>query len=880
MCAYYALLGGSQNETIQHFTVLRLGKTSTLVGQLNGSWCQPPPHSTRSTMDTTTAALDALQTIIDRRIARHEQRKGTLDPKRRQRIRTTLAAYRHCVLTLATKTMSLQTATRLLFGSIWNDLVSKLAQADKDHLSTLLSHFFAALLRLHDGLILIVSGECRHAGDLKTAQSTRFRSHLPQAGVREDGYTKLYQREYSGAAWDELNNETVGLHKVRLPAALKPLWGSNVWTKLDEAGAGAIELELTRLENISSSIQQDFRTFVARARSDLQRVLSRCHASVKVELSLEDKLERLKIVMGRQVMEWKRFGGDFEIGDDQGVLPGLDANGWRRLLQPPAPRKRRRIIAESDEDDDEAKPIVPPKPVPKKDSGLVVRNETKAATSSTTSSLHAIKKDCGVDVEALASGHETLQAEEDEGRRDAEAIDAEHERDELLGKVSQQTRVLKKLLLRSADDLEIWDARELLREAAMQAGNYCLWSNHETNTSRLESIDMAVDYFERSQRLVLAQQELHQTMFQTNDDMGLLLRRNLMLLLGQAHLNAGIARMETSRFLGRRSAECKMLLRLATKDLRVAREQAEAMLKQSEMDQHVGANLLDTTLDRLKAQELKALALRWKITLSWMKGKRAESMHSLNELSDLAKDPCYLDLIEHDDELLVVKLKVVAESYHAGTVLADLAKDLLLDASSVSIREAPMAYDTHLTTVGQAIQVAAGASEALRQLAVATHTDFLEENGILTNDELTDQLKELKGWWQQRTDSGARRVDGATRPVLQGRGEVETPRIEVGPAPPRRFVVVEGDRSRRRHKKPTKGGAGPGNIGLPVTDSPTRNATKPTRQYRKWGDELLPQIIDENGRSVPKIVYPAVAPPMPPEIKAILNANRRVHLLD
>lgn len=51
--------------------------------------------------------------------------------------------------------------------------------------------------------------------------------------------------------------------------------------------------------------------------------------------------------------------------------------------------------------------------------------------------------------------------------------------------------------------------------------------------------------------------------------------------------------------------------------------------------------------------------------------------------------------------------------------------------------------------------------------------------------------------------------------------------------------------------------------------------SQPEKKYRPWGDELLPQIIDPTtGRSVPKIVYPAIAPPMPPDVRAILYPDK------
>ena len=42
--------------------------------------------------------------------------------------------------------------------------------------------------------------------------------------------------------------------------------------------------------------------------------------------------------------------------------------------------------------------------------------------------------------------------------------------------------------------------------------------------------------------------------------------------------------------------------------------------------------------------------------------------------------------------------------------------------------------------------------------------------------------------------------------------------------------------------------------------------------FRKWGDELLPQEIvnPQTGETRPKLVYPAIAPEMPAEIRAVL----------
>ena len=46
------------------------------------------------------------------------------------------------------------------------------------------------------------------------------------------------------------------------------------------------------------------------------------------------------------------------------------------------------------------------------------------------------------------------------------------------------------------------------------------------------------------------------------------------------------------------------------------------------------------------------------------------------------------------------------------------------------------------------------------------------------------------------------------------------------------------------------------------------NDEKP--KYRKWGDERLPQRWDPvAGKMVPRLEYPCIAPPMPPELAAL-----------
>ena len=97
----------------------------------------------------------------------------------------------------------------------------------------------------------------------------------------------------------------------------------------------------------------------------------------------------------------------------------------------------------------------------------------------------------------------------------------------------------------------------------------------------------------------------------------------------------------------------------------------------------------------------------------------------------------------------------------------------------------------------------------------------------------------------------------------------------------RRFIVQEGASNRRKREDRSGtvtshawGSSNNGDAAIHVLlgDEAARMSRRPL-QVRKWGDELLPQIIVESGESKPKLVYPAVAPEMPPEMRAMIEGN-------
>ena len=252
----------------------------------------------------------------------------------------------------------------------------------------LLQHFFLNLLRLHDGLILLTSGECRHKGDLQQAHQTKFPSRLPES-------TTVYHAHltYSGASWDEWNDPYVGLQSQwknfckTLQSSSSSSRSSNkkpyrLWTKII---LPYLEPLLNHMD--TSIVQADFLDLVH------QQVVPRLKTRFsKVKLSLQDKMEEFKLFVNPQTsLHFQRRGKQLQIQHVQGVLPLPTTTGndgaalydlWIQILaipsssnektkinkNPPHPttissgvvmnRKKRRIIHDDDdeeEDDDDAK---------------------------------------------------------------------------------------------------------------------------------------------------------------------------------------------------------------------------------------------------------------------------------------------------------------------------------------------------------------------------------------------------------------------------------------------------------------------------------------------------------------------------------------------
>ena len=124
---------------------------------------------------------------------------------------------------LTKKRSSLQNGLNNLRKNLWPRVLDQFQKADPNDQAALLQHFLEQCLRLHDGKMLLVSGECRHQGDIRMAKKqTKFSSRLNLQGERDDGYTKMFNAPggYSGYGWDEYYDDRCGI-KERLLLALQ-----------------------------------------------------------------------------------------------------------------------------------------------------------------------------------------------------------------------------------------------------------------------------------------------------------------------------------------------------------------------------------------------------------------------------------------------------------------------------------------------------------------------------------------------------------------------------------------------------------------------------------------------------------------------------------
>lgn len=174
--------------------------------------------------------------------------------------RRVLAHTRHCFTVLRYNLRCLTNGLQVLSTTLLPSLSKHPAAVQ---------HIFTQMLRLHDGYILCVSGECRHAGDAQT--NPKYPSRLAE---HEGVYHA--SRTYSGTGWDEWNDPVVGL-RTQGEFEDDELWDLTV-------------VEAT--EQQMQTWQSDFR----RAKDQLKGKLTTLFYPATVSILWNDKMEQVRCV--------------------------------------------------------------------------------------------------------------------------------------------------------------------------------------------------------------------------------------------------------------------------------------------------------------------------------------------------------------------------------------------------------------------------------------------------------------------------------------------------------------------------------------------------------------------------------------------------------
>ena len=389
----------------------------------------------------------------------------------------------HVLRTLDAKRSSLRSAIKA-FGEASAGHAAEFASAggggDDDEGARLrrqsaLRHWFAILVRLRDGFVLLESGERRHPhdGDDESganASEGEYASTLASSGYRADGRTRKFSslNGYSGGGYDEFWDEDAGI-RLRLLGVLAGLAGGGVrpeavWDRLLETGAQAFENlmdghieESKRLRDELNGIQ---RRFVDDVNSALGRAARKGGGKADaVRLVVEDKSERLTWGL----VDISRKGNQFTLPDEGGSLPyGMTEASWRRKFAFKTPaaqqkkpkatvtagtaqtntikkKKRRQILEDSSSEEEDSAAPPPRKKLRTKlqavaaaapgdgmGTGLEVRERRRtdlAASNSHTTSVHEMKRQLGVDESRLEAKRDLVVGEERTSRITGEEDD-------------------------------------------------------------------------------------------------------------------------------------------------------------------------------------------------------------------------------------------------------------------------------------------------------------------------------------------------------------------------------------------------------------------------------------------------------------------------
>ena len=256
-------------------------------------------------------------------------------------------------------------------------------------------------------------------------------------------------------------------------------------------------------------------------------------------------------------------------------------------------------------------------------------------------------------------------------------------------------------------------------------------------------------------------------------------------------------------------------------------------------------------------------------------------------------------------EVLEAELLVRIECFYAWTRLADLGNTFLEQRRNNSMRHRRRLTDCDqaktrkkdeemYNTVQDALRRALSASKTIHEKVIKHAPPFVAEHlkkvvsdrDVQTPQELENFLAESPEWWRICQEE----MSGAVQPLIRSNAEQQKlPRNDVDAKlladsfenehepPKRRFAFTFNGTPRHKKKKKKQNDHVGSGVGYFTTETqPPTTVAQKQQNFGPWGDELLPQVLDEiSGQMVPKLPAVCMPPIMPLEIAAILQRQRQ-----
>ncbi|VEU40441.1 unnamed protein product [Pseudo-nitzschia multistriata] len=823
--------------------------------------------------ETETIAL-AIKTL-EKGVSRILKRRGeTFNDNSRHRIQMLIEHARHVLLELFKKRRSLKAFLRW-FHKEWVRIEIDLAK----HPVQILQHSMQHFLRCQDAFILLTSGECRHEYDMKLAKKTKFRSRLSTLQERDDGYTALYKGTgvYSGYGFDEFNNEIVGIRALLVKELKK--YHKAPWDYLERQGGTEL------LENLLDQHEREQKELQHALQSLKRLMIENMTKRLKpknLKFATQDKLERLSLSTKGQTIDLERRGDAFQI--DGPLLPNENKNpdDWHSFsleikeemdqssIPPSKIQKRRRVIIDSDDgsDNDDEREDAPKKKGKRQNnktsqaSGLVVRVDSSRTNAEKEDSLAAIKSQVGISTQDLEQAREILEEENASTKKVFE--------DE---KVLRLEKILRRVLARDEiDENEVWDARECLRYACMEAGNKYLWD------SSVGCVEKAIENFEKAKEIVELQQKSQQKV--TSSEASLFVQLNLFYLHGQALVNIGISLVDTSHH---RLSIPRVKVMRAIEEFEGAKKQ---MAKLRSLAGHTSqstsrASVKEANSYILKSKQLESLACRWMGRGLWLISEEMKAVTSFEEASQFLNDDI-LRKWQRDVYFEIDVFDITAEAIYATCDLADRCYSMMeaLDHKSPSSRK--KGHDL-LEIITRALNRHIGIIESIELCSSPVRTKhFRDEYDISSIEDVLLYRKNVMKWWKEQCENEMNDV----KPNQNCNSRLPESRSDSSSLKTKKILTSDGSRRKRYEKRRKASSHMHGNRSNNSQDFGQENDAvyalsghyqpRPPVKFRRWGDEYLiaQQQLAKSECDDPHeetnssfLTYPSIAPPKPVEFQ-------------